>query len=177
VQLERHKSWVSRRLSLWKALSPRLLAEGAMAELGAGSVRRLALLPVCNQEELVAVSRREKLSEQETALLIDLWRQAPDHEARRYLLGHPRSAIELARSHAREKTDPRLGQSATRVLEGLVVMRQAALRVIRQVSHGVEELPEAAVHLLHEACELVERDCPWAIQEVRRVLPAAKEES
>jgi hypothetical protein len=51
--LERHKSWVSRLPALWKALSPRLLAEGAVTELGSGSIRRLALLPVCNHEELV----------------------------------------------------------------------------------------------------------------------------
>jgi ParB-like chromosome segregation protein Spo0J len=123
AQLERHKSWVCRRLGLWKALSPRLLAEGAVAELGAGSIRRLALLPACNQEELVAVSCREKLSEQATALLIDLWRQAPDTGARRYLLEHPRAAIELARAGAKEKVDPRLGKSAAKVHESLVVTR------------------------------------------------------
>jgi ParB-like chromosome segregation protein Spo0J len=41
--LERHKSWVCRRLGLWKALSPRLLSEGAVSEVGSGSIRRLAL--------------------------------------------------------------------------------------------------------------------------------------
>jgi ParB-like chromosome segregation protein Spo0J len=174
AQLERHKSWVCRRLALWKALSPRLLAEGAVTELGAGSIRRLALLPVCNQEELVAVSRREKLGEHETALLIDLWRQAPDSGARRYLLEHPRAALELARAGTQEKVDPRLGKSAAKVHESLVVMRQAALRVIRQARTGVEELPEPGVVMLREACELAERDCPWAIREVLRLLPVAE---
>jgi ParB-like chromosome segregation protein Spo0J len=169
--LERHKSWVCRRLGLWKALSPRLLAQGAVAELGSGSIRRLALLPVCNQEELVAVSHREQLGEHDTALLIDLWRQAPDTEARHYLLEHPRCAIELARAGTQEKLDPRLGRSAGKVHDGLVLMRQAALRVIRQVRTGVEELPESGVKILREACELAERDCPWAIREVLRLLP------
>jgi ParB-like chromosome segregation protein Spo0J len=172
--LERHKSWVCRRLALWRALSPRLLAEGAVAELGAGSIRRLALLPVCNQEELLAVSRREQLSDQHTAQLIDLWRQAPDNEARRYLLEHPRCAIELARAGAQQKADPRLGRSAAKVRDSLVVMRQAALRAIRQVQSGVEELPEPGVGLLREACELAERDCPRAIREVERLLPTAE---
>jgi hypothetical protein len=98
--LERHKSWVNRRLALCRALSPRLLSEGAVAELGSGSIRRLALLLVCNQEELVAVSRREQLREQDTALLINLWRRAPDRKARQYLLEQPRCAIELARNPA-----------------------------------------------------------------------------
>jgi ParB/RepB/Spo0J family partition protein len=172
--LERHKSWVSRRLSLWKALSPRLLAEGAVMELGSGSVRRLALLPVCNQEELVAVSRREQLNEQQTAQLIDLWRQAPSGEARRYLLEHPRCAIELARTGPKPKSDPRLGRAAAKVHENLVVMRQAALRAIRQARWGMEELPEPGVGLLREACELAERDCPRAIREIERLLPTAE---
>jgi ParB-like chromosome segregation protein Spo0J len=172
--LERHKSWVSRRLALWKALSPRLLTEGTLSELGAGSIRRLALLPVCNQEELVAVSRRDELNEQQTAQLVDLWRQAPDGQARRYLLEHPRCAIELARAGSKPKADPRLGRAAAKVHESLVVMRQAALRAIRQARSGVEELPEPGIELLRQACELAERDCPQAIREVERLLPVAE---
>jgi ParB-like chromosome segregation protein Spo0J len=168
--LERHKSWVCRRLALWKSLSPRLLAEGAIAGLGAGSVRRLALLPVSNQEELIAVSLRENLGEQATATLLELWHKAPDNQARRYLLEQPRSAIELARATAQDKNDPRLGKSAAKVHENLVLMRQAALRVIRQLRSGVEELPETGAKMLRDACELAERDCPWALREVLRQL-------
>lgn len=168
--LERHKSWVCRRLGLWKSLSPRLVAEGAIAGLGAGSVRRLALLPVSNQEELVAVSLREDLGEQATAKLIELWQKAPDNQVRRYLLEQPRGAIELARATAQDRTDPRLGKSATKVHENLVLMRQAALRVIRQLRSGVEELPETGVKMLRDACELAERDCPWALREVLQQL-------
>lgn len=168
--LERHRSWVCRRLGLWKSLSPRLVAEGAIAGLGAGSVRRLALLPVSNQEELVAVSLREDLGEQATARLIELWQKAPDNQARRYLLEQPREAIELARATAQDKNDPRLGKSAAKVHENLVLMRQAALRVIRQLRSGVEELPETGVKMLRDACELAQRDCPWALREVLRQL-------
>ena len=175
--LERHKSWVCRRLALWKALSPRLLSEGAVSELGSGSIRRLALLPVCNQEELIAVSRREQLREQDTALLIELWRRAPDRKARQYLLEHPRCALELARAGVQAKTDPRLGTSGAKLHESLVVMRQAALRAFRQAARGLEQLPEAGVELLREACQLAERDCPRAIQEVERVLPLAQVDS
>jgi ParB-like chromosome segregation protein Spo0J len=174
VLLERHKSWVSRRLALWKALSPRLLSEGAVAELGSGSIRRLALLPVCNQEELVAVSRREQLREQETALLIDLWRRDPDRNARQYLLEQPRCAIEVARAAVQVKADPRLGASAAKVHESLVLMRQAALRARRQATRGLEDLPDAGVELLREACQLAERDCPRAIHEVERLLPVGE---
>ena len=121
--LGRHKSWVCRRLGMWKALSPRLLAEGGLQELEGGSVRRLALLPVCNQEELIAVSRREALGARDTTALIGLWAQAPDSEARRYLIDHPREAIALSRASAQESKDPRLGKVAAEVLQSMVMMR------------------------------------------------------
>lgn len=177
VLLERHKSWVCRRHGMWKALSPRLLAEGGLQELEGGSVRRLALLPVCNQEELIAVSRREALGARETTALIGLWAQAPDSEARRYLIDHPREAIEMARASAQERKDPRLGKVAAEVLQSMVVMRQSALRAIRRVRVGMEELHTEGAGMLRRACELAESDCPWAIKEVRRYLPMAKEDT
>jgi len=173
--LERHKSWACRRLGMWKALSPRLTAEGGLQELEAGSVRRLALLPVCNQEELIAVSRREALGPRDTTALIGLWGQAPDSEARRYLIDHPREAIELSRASTQERTDPRLGKVAAEVLQSMVMMRQSALRAIRRVRAGMEELCTDGAGMLRDACELAERDCPWAVREVRRYLPVAKE--
>lgn len=171
ILLERHKSWVCRRLGLWKALSPRLLTDGGLDELEEGSVRRLALLPVCNQEELVAVSRRESLAGRETTMLLGLWGRAPDSEARRYLIEHPREAIELARAKAEERSDPRLGKVAAEVLQSMVMMRQSALRAIRRVRAGLEQMSGEGAAMLREACELAERDCPWAVREVRRFLP------
>lgn len=173
--LERHKSWVCRRLSLWKGLSPRLLSDGALDELEAGSVRKLSLLPACNQEQLVAVSRRDGLGPRDTTTLVELWRKAPDQEARQYLLEHPQSAVELARASSREMADPRLGQKASELYQSLVVMRQAALRAIRRARGGIEELPAEGAALLRGAVELIERDCPWAAREVRRLMPTGKD--
>ena len=53
-------------------MSPRLWQDVSVGLLGAGSLRRLAQLPVCNQEELVCVSKRDALSRAETAGLIAL---------------------------------------------------------------------------------------------------------
>jgi ParB-like chromosome segregation protein Spo0J len=173
--LERHKSWVCRRLSLWKGLSPRLLSDGALDELEAGSVRKLSLLPACNQEQLVAVSRRDGLGPRDTTTLVEMWRKAPDQEARQYLLEHPQSAVELARASSREMADPRLGQKASELYQSLVVMRQAALRAIRRARGGIEELAAEGAALLRGAVELIERDCPWAAREVRRLMPTGKD--
>ncbi|MBM4320401.1 MAG: hypothetical protein FJ125_10670 [Deltaproteobacteria bacterium] len=58
VLLERHKSWVCRRLSLYRSLSPHLLEELSLGGLGEGSLRRLAQLPARNQEQLMAVVKK-----------------------------------------------------------------------------------------------------------------------
>ncbi len=166
--LERHPSWVCRRLGMYKALSPRLVAEGAISGLEAGSIRRLGLLPACNQEQLLAVTERDGLGPREITRLIDLWRHAPDGEARRYLLEHPRSAIALAETQQAESCDPRLGPCASKVHQALLLMRQSALRMVRELGRGLEPLPEQGQQLLRQACELAERDCPWALCELRR---------
>lgn len=175
--LERHKSWVCRRLGIWKGLSPRLVTQGGIEQLESGAVRKLALLPACNQEQLMAVNQREGLAGRDTSMLIDLWRRAPGAEARTYLLEHPRTAIELARSTAKRAADPRLGESAAKVHESLTVMRQAALRVVRQIRAGLEQMPREGTLMLRKACELVERDCPWALREVRRVVGTENDEA
>ena len=168
--LERHKSWVCRRLGIWKGLSPWLVTEGVIEQLESGAVRKLALLPACNQEQLVAVNQRHGLTGRDSSMLIDLWRRAPSGEARTYVLEQPRAAIELARSTAKRQTDPRLGESAARVHESLTVMRQAALRVVRQMRAGIEQLPSEGMQMLRQVCQLAERDCPWALREVRRLV-------
>jgi hypothetical protein len=57
--LERHKSWVCRRLALYGSFSVHLLEDHALGLLGAGSVRRLARLSPRNQDQLLSVALRK----------------------------------------------------------------------------------------------------------------------
>ena len=91
--LDRHKSWVCRRLLLHRSVSPSLMEDTELGLLSPGVLRRLAQLRPRNQEEVVAVARREGLSPRETSDLIDLWQRARDPEVRRYLTDHPREAL------------------------------------------------------------------------------------
>lgn len=103
--LERHKSWVCRRLALHRHLSPNLMAQLAVGRLGGGSIQKLAQLPARNQEEIFAASQRWTLGARETTKLIELWRRAQDEEARRYVLEQPVEALRLAQGKQGEWTD------------------------------------------------------------------------
>lgn len=141
--LERHKSWVCRRLGLFKAVSPRLWEDVSVGLLGAGSLRKLAQLPVCNQEELVCVSKRDGLSLSETAGLIALWQRAVNGQARRYVLEHPREALRRARQGTPQSVDPRLGPAGQELVKGLILLSQVSLRLQRRMNRGIGEVATA----------------------------------
>jgi ParB-like chromosome segregation protein Spo0J len=164
--LERHKSWVCRRLSLMRSLSPSLVEDLSLGLLGPGSLRQLALLQPRNQEELVAVSKREGLGPRDTATLVDLWRRAPDPESRRYLIDHPQDAIRRARGKPDEPVDPRLGQAGRQALEGMTALRQTSLRLLRRLRDGLGDLPPEGVAVLAEARRRAAEDSRSALEAV-----------
>jgi len=166
--LERHKSWVCRRLSLMRALSPSLLEDLSVGLLSPGSLRQLALLPARNQEELVAVSKRASLSPRDTAALVGLWRRAPDPQARQYLIDHPKDALCRARGQPAEPNDPRLGQAGQKLLCGLTALRQASLRILRRLRDGLGDLPPEGVAVLAEARRQADRDTRSALRSARQ---------
>jgi len=175
--LERHKSWVSRRLALLHDLSPHLLEGVALASLAPGSLRRLALLPPRNQEELLAIMQRERLAPRQTTQLLELWRRAPDGEARRYLCEHPREA--LARVHGTQQAplDPRLGEAGRQLLDSLLALRAVSLRLSRRLRDGLGELPAQGVRVLAEAKQQAAQDCQAALGAVTSWLRRAGGES
>jgi len=169
--LERHKSWVCRRLGLYRSLSPHVRDDGALARLGQGSIRRLALLPACNQEELVAAALREALAPREAAQLIDLWRRADGPGARQYLLEHPREAVRLARSCARTgSADPRLGEAGQYVVDGLIALERVSLRVLQRLRRGVEDVPAEGLGTVEGVLERAVGRCEEVFAGVRRWL-------
>jgi len=165
--MERHKSWVSRRLSMYRALSPRLVSQGCIDRMEPGVLKKLSRLPPRNQDELMAVSGHEGLSGTETARLLELWSKAPDAEAKKYVLREPRAALQLARS-SQISPDPRLGPQGAAVYESLLVMRQASMRIVRQAKAGLWELGSEGAAMLGQMSEVTSRDCQWALRQVRQ---------
>lgn len=149
--LERHKSWVCRRLALIVALSPHVVEESELGRLLPGALRKLALLPTRNQEQLWAAAQRAELEPRDAEHLIDLWRRAPDAEARRFLLEQPIQALQIARGQPESLVDVRLGPAGEEVRSVLEQLRRASLRLARRVRDGIGSLPPEGIAVLAEA--------------------------
>lgn len=170
--LERHKSWVCRRLALLRSLSPHLLAHDVIGGLPGGSIRRLAQLPPRNQEQLMAAADRDGIAPHEVGALADLFRRAPDPLARSYVLDHPADALVLARRKDEKPSDPRLTEAGRELLSSLTAHRQLSLRIARRAREGLGELSPDVAGLLGEAVLAAERDGAHAIAAARCCLAA-----
>jgi hypothetical protein len=149
------------------------LAELALGGLGEGSLRRLAQLPVRNQEELWAVCQRDGLSSRELGALVELWQRAPDPDSQRYLLEHPREALRLAQGGDAACEDPRLGKAGRDLLASLLSLRRLALRVQSRAGEGLGELPPEALAQLGKVTARAEADCRAALDAVAARVRAA----
>jgi hypothetical protein len=149
--LERHKSWVCRRLALILGLSPHLVEEAELGRLLPGSLRKLALLPPRNQEQLWTAVQQAELEARAAEQLIDLWRRAPDPEARQFVLEQPAEALRLARGKPEAQLDVRLGPAGEEVRTVLEQLRRSALRLARRVRDGIGPLPAEGRAVLDEA--------------------------
>lgn len=175
--LERHKSWACRRLSLYRALSPNLRDDGELQGLGSGSIRRLALLPHRNQEELLAVVLRERLGPKEAGTLFDLWAKTQSRSGRQYLLEQPREAIRAWQEKAQQgQRDPRVGEAGQYVIDGLVALEQIGLRLVRRMRRGVEALSHEGKAAVTPALERSESACQDAVESVRSWIQQTPEE-
>lgn len=139
--LERHKSWVCRRIGLYRALSVNLRDSGELTKLGGGSIRRLSLLPQRNQDELMAVVQRDHLSGTEAKTLFILWQKTRAPDGRRYLMEHPRQAIQVYNETVKKGcTDPRLSEGCQYLVDGLNALEKISLRLKSQLRKGIEPL-------------------------------------
>jgi ParB-like chromosome segregation protein Spo0J len=75
--LERHKSWVCRRLAMAEDLSDELTASVRLGLVSATAVRELVRLPRGNQDEVGRVVARRGLTTRQTARLVDALLDAP----------------------------------------------------------------------------------------------------
>jgi ParB-like chromosome segregation protein Spo0J len=149
--LERHKSWVCRRLALIVGLSPHVVEEAELGRLLPGTLRKLALLPARNQEDLWTAAARSELDARDVERLVDLWRRAPEAEARRFLLEQPVEALRIARGEPEALVDVRLGKAGEEVRSVLETLRRASLRLARRVRDGVGPLPPEGMSVLADA--------------------------
>jgi ParB/RepB/Spo0J family partition protein len=131
--LNRHKSWVSRRIGLIERLHPELVEQIREGILSPGAARRLLALPAGNQLELATVVMHHGLGSQETELLVRLWKNA-ESPVRGYLLAHPHEALTHAQAgDPEESPDPRLTARGQRLQRHLRILQGVAPRTLQML--------------------------------------------
>jgi len=117
--LERHKSWVSRRLALLERLSEECREELRLGLLSPTMARQLTRLPAGNQAEVMAAARREHLTAAEVHGVVDLIVACASRPQVAFLLEEPRRALRQAEMESLPAWDPRLSAAGNRVLRQL----------------------------------------------------------
>ncbi|MFH1266702.1 MAG: ParB/RepB/Spo0J family partition protein [Planctomycetota bacterium] len=118
--LERHKSWVSRRLALLERLSEECREDLQLGLLLSPTMaRQLTRLPTGNQVEVVAAARREHLTAAEVHGVVDLIVASTSRPQVEFILHEPRRALRQAQIESLPAWDPRLSAAGNRVLRQL----------------------------------------------------------
>jgi ParB-like chromosome segregation protein Spo0J len=128
--LNKHKSWVCRRLALLEKLSAAVKEELRLGLLGPALARQLVRLPAGNQEAVLTVTRRETLTAQEVSAVIDLLQGASEEQAA-FVLAQPREALRQAQSVPTALRDPRLSRAGNWLARHLT----QALEALQRMEH------------------------------------------
>lgn len=97
VLLERHKSWICRRLSMIRNLAPQVVDDIKLNLLPAGAGPSLAQLPRDNQGDFTVAIQRHQLKSREIKQLVDIWYKAKNPQTRQCILASPRQSLEIVK--------------------------------------------------------------------------------
>jgi ParB-like chromosome segregation protein Spo0J len=150
--LGRHKSWVCRRLALVEKLAEEIKAELRLGLVTPTAARALVRLPAGNQAEVLAAQRREGLTTDELAGVVDLLLATKGREQQEYVLHQPRQALAQAQREGGWSRDPRLSRSGNQVARRLHTLLESLARMESWlVQRGRAELSVADRCLLQPA--------------------------
>ena len=117
--LQRHKSWVCRRLALLERLSEECREDLRLGLLSPTMARQLTRLPAGNQIEVVAAARRDNLTVAEIHGVVDLIVACTGRPQMEFILQQPRRALRQSQIESLPAWDPRLSAAGNRVLRQL----------------------------------------------------------
>lgn len=120
--LGRHKSWVCRRLALLEKLTDEVRQELEVGLLTPSAAREIARLPAGNQSEILDVSRREALNNEELGGVVRLLLGSVTAEQKLFVLTKPREALGQVGAPQREGWDPRLSARGNHVSKQMAVL-------------------------------------------------------
>lgn len=173
VMLERHKSWVSRRLDLYRSLSPQIIEDIRVGMLQEGSGRSLARLPQGNQVDMSAVILRDGLKTNEVKRLVDLWCKADTPEGKSFVIEHSRKALELSCPDFTRKIDPTIPAAARDFLKAVQNLKQSAIILKQKSIKGFYANPHIET-ILNQAFKDAEKECQEALSCVSAILTKEK---
>jgi len=132
--LGRHKSWVSRRLSLVERLSADVQDDVRAGLVSITVAREVVRLPRGNQGVVTAAIHQHGLTTRDAAALVGLFERAPGTEEQRYLLEHPREALAAQQRQTPPPAhDPRLGPETGRIRHRLLATLSAVTEMIARL--------------------------------------------
>ncbi len=161
--LERHKSFVCRRLEMIRALVPQLVEVIKLGLIPPGSGLSLAQLPQSNQGDLAATIQTHQLSAGESHRLIDLWCKAKDNEARDFLRSSPRKALDLAQTKKEPPIDPRIPQDCAAWLKTVQALENVATALRLKSKYAFNMLDQEIISLLRHALSQADVECQKSI--------------
>jgi len=169
VMLERHKSWVSRRLDMIRRLSSQMLEDLKLGLIPPGSAQALARLSQCNQADVSCAIQTHKLQAKESKLLIDLWCKTKDEEGKDFLLKFPRKALEVVmnKENKAESVDPRIPAKAAGWLKAVRCLEKVAAFLRLRSKNQIEALEDEVHQILDQAFLSAEAECVEALKAAR----------
>jgi ParB/RepB/Spo0J family partition protein len=126
--LNKHKSWVCRRLALLEKLSGSVKEELSLGLIGPALARQFTRLPAGNQEAVLTATRRETLTAQEVSGVIDLLLGASE-EQQAFVLSQPREALRQAHGVPLALRDPRLSRAGNYLAKQLTQALEVLTRL------------------------------------------------
>lgn len=177
ILLDRHKSFVSRRLAIIRDLCPQVIEDIKLGLLPGGSAVSLARLPQDNQAEWDRVIQTHRLKAKECHQLIDLWCKADTHQQKQFLLDNPRKVLELCQKDGSDMSE----------LEGQVQVPAwtrkwfGTLRALGRVAAALRlrskkqlgPLDEKVYEIFFDTLRKVETDCEQALEEANEILTSS----
>lgn len=98
ILMDRHKSWVSRRLGMIRRLSSGIIEALLLGLIPPGAGPSLARVPLCNQPDFYAAVTRQRLSSTQIGQLADIYCKAPGPDMKQMILRSPRQSLEIAKN-------------------------------------------------------------------------------
>lgn len=167
--LDRHKSWVCRRLALLERLGDDAQAELRLGLLSPGLARQLTRLPVGNQAAVLTAARRDSLTVVEVQGVVDRLHGA-SQEQEAYVLEDPRAA--LRQQAGVPIRDPRLSPAGNRLARQLSLATDVLGRIESWTRHpGLAELKRDDRRLLAPSFQRLARQARGVAELVEDLWP------